>query len=435
MKPPQRLSVALGTAFLADRCLAAATSGVFNVLSINVAGLPAWLNNNGVPGDKATNAATLGSKFAQYELDVIHMQEDFHYHDNISRTDTHPYRTDTSGDVPFGSGLNTLSNFPWADFRRIKWDACSMASEFDCLTPKGSTFMRVAISNSSSPATAVYVDFYNLHADAGTEDGDFAARQDNINQVAAHIARWRAGNAVVVYGDTNSEYSQAGDTAIRALLAGSGEDGGGPGLTDAWVELEHGGAVPGAASECGNPAESDACEVLDKVFYRPSPLVALQATTYRHDAARFLQPDGSILTDHNPVFVEFSWAAGTSLRQSDFSGGAAYGTWFSDVPMLAAVGKPKPHVLRFRGGARLDGVALTLTNGTLLRHGGAGGTEDGATRNFDIRAATSAGRTVAAGTRTPDCTSFTAEDGWHIVGFVGQDSDEIDLLAFVYAPK
>ena len=44
--------------------------------------------------------------------------------------------------VPFGSGLNTLSNFDWVDFSRTKWATCSDASESDCLTPKGFTFMR-----------------------------------------------------------------------------------------------------------------------------------------------------------------------------------------------------------------------------------------------------------------------------------------------------
>ncbi|KAI2602654.1 hypothetical protein GGR54DRAFT_623510 [Hypoxylon sp. NC1633] len=53
----------------------AATSGQFNVLSMNVAGLPAFLNNNEVPGDKATNSELIGSKFAQYDYDIIHVQE------------------------------------------------------------------------------------------------------------------------------------------------------------------------------------------------------------------------------------------------------------------------------------------------------------------------------------------------------------------------
>lgn len=55
---------------------AAATSGDFNVLSFNVAGLPAILNDNAVPGDKATNAGTIGTYFSEYDYDVIHVQED-----------------------------------------------------------------------------------------------------------------------------------------------------------------------------------------------------------------------------------------------------------------------------------------------------------------------------------------------------------------------
>lgn len=57
--------------------------------------------------------------------------------------------------------MNTLSNFAWTDFERVKWDTCSNASGADCLTPKGFTFMRWM------PADGVYIDVYNLHADAG----------------------------------------------------------------------------------------------------------------------------------------------------------------------------------------------------------------------------------------------------------------------------
>jgi hypothetical protein len=54
---------------------AAATSGDFSVLTMNVAGLPAILQSNDVSGDKATNAGTIGSYFAKYNYDVIHVQE------------------------------------------------------------------------------------------------------------------------------------------------------------------------------------------------------------------------------------------------------------------------------------------------------------------------------------------------------------------------
>ncbi len=53
----------------------AATSGEFDILTMNVAGLPDFLNNNEVPGDKATNSRLIGSKFAEYGYDIIHTQE------------------------------------------------------------------------------------------------------------------------------------------------------------------------------------------------------------------------------------------------------------------------------------------------------------------------------------------------------------------------
>jgi hypothetical protein len=147
--------------FSAFSLVEAATSGSFSFITFNVAGLPQILQNNDVPGDKTTNTASIGEKFAQYNISVIHVQEDFNYHATLYANDDHPYRTATSGGVPFGSGLNTLANYNWIDFARIKWNTCSDASGNDCLTPKGFTFMRMQID------TGVYIDFYNLHADAG----------------------------------------------------------------------------------------------------------------------------------------------------------------------------------------------------------------------------------------------------------------------------
>ncbi|KAK7753046.1 hypothetical protein SLS62_004996 [Diatrype stigma] len=430
-------------ALLAANTVLAATSGEFNILTMNVAGLPEFLNNNEVPGDKTTNSGTIGAKFAEYGYDIIHVQEDFNYHAAIYETDTHPYRTATSGGVPFGSGLNTLSNFDWINFARVKWETCSNASGADCLTPKGFTFMRAQIDD------GVYVDVYNLHTDAGTEDEDLTARAANLEQVAAHIDTWSAGNAVLVYGDTNSRYTRAGDNIT--VFANQN------GMTDPWVELIRGGAIPTEEVLCDNPSTTDECETVDKVFYRGSPLVDLRATKWTYQSTRFLQSNGSILSDHNPITVEFAWTAGASLRQSGFFGGP-HGTWFSDVAALdAASAKPSAaSVLTFRGSERLDSVGLTLADGTALTHGGTGGDvatltlEDGEswtstkvcqgkkndeTRIFYILATTSTGRTLEAGTSTDDCSTFTAPDGWAVVGFVGQDGDEIDQLALVYAPQ
>lgn len=425
------------------------TSGDLSILSMNVAGLPEALQNNDEPGDKTTNSELIGTYFAEYDFDVIHVQEDFNYHSYIYGNDDHPYRTATSGGAAIGSGLNTLANFPWVDFTRVTWDTCSNIDSADCLTPKGFTFMRVQVAASGDNSTASYADFYNLHADAGTTDADEAARDSNINQVLSYAEAWSAGNAVVIFGDTNSRYSRTADTAVRSLL--------GAGFADAWVQVERGGVVPTAETLCVNPqaADNSTCETVDKVFYRSSPLLALEATSFMYVGTWFLQTDGNVTTDHNPVNVNFTWTAGASLRQSGYIGGP-HGTWFSDVETLGSIASPAVSELVFSGGSRLDSIGVVLKDGTNLTHGGAGGSQttltlgdgeywtsatlcegqyDDHTRIFYVLATTSDGNTLSAGVATDDCAEFTAPDAWAIVGFIGQDGDEVDQLALVYAPQ
>lgn len=433
----QRLAA---TAVLACKALAA-TSGDITVLSINVAGLPAILNGNDVPGDKATNAGTIGTKLTEYNYDIIHLQEDFNYHAYIYATDEHVYRTATSGGVPFGSGLNTLANFDWIDFTRVKWDVCSDASSSDCLTPKGFTFMRVKVDD------GVFIDCYNLHTDAGTETEDLAARNSNLAQVANYIDTWSTGNAVLVFGDTNSRYTRTADN-ISIFTTQNG-------MTDGWLQLVRGGVVPTVETLCDNPSTTNYCETVDKLFYRGGAAFDIEATYFNYESSKFLQADGNVLSDHNPITFNLTWTSSSTLRQSNYEGGP-HGTWFSDLPTLATKTKPKTSVITFRGGNRLDSVGVTLTDGTVFTHGGTGGTAasltlasteywtsavvcqgeyNSQTRNFYIQATTSTGRTLSSGKSTSDCATFTAPTGWQIVGYVGQDGDEMDQFAVVYAPQ
>lgn len=309
--------------------------------------------------------------------------------------------------------------------------------------------MRVQITSTADNSTATYLDFYNLHADAGTTDADEESRNSNIDQVLSYVQSWSVGNGVIIFGDTNSRYTRTADTAIRDLLDA--------GFTDAWVQLARNGTVPTVEVLCDNPQAygNTTCETVDKVFYRGSSLVDLAADTFEYVGTWFLSSNGSTLSDHNPVNVNFTWSAGSSLRQSGYWGGP-HGDWFTDVETLAAISSPTVSELVFRGANRLDSVGVVLTDGTSLTHGGTGGSEatltlgDGEywtaatlcqgkyndrTRNFYILATTSAGNTLSAGTATSDCASFEAPDGWAIVGFLGQDGDEMDQLAFVYAPQ
>lgn len=79
------LTFVAAAASLASTVSTAATTGSFNVLTMNVAGLPAIFNGNDVTGDKATNAGTIGTFFAEYDYDVIHVQEGDSFVSNFQR--------------------------------------------------------------------------------------------------------------------------------------------------------------------------------------------------------------------------------------------------------------------------------------------------------------------------------------------------------------
>ncbi|KOG17435.1 jacalin-like lectin [Streptomyces viridochromogenes] len=411
---------------------AAAASGTFNVLTYNVAGLPEGLSS----GNPATNTPLISPRLAAY--DIVNVQEDFNYHAALYAGDNHPYRTATSGGVPFGDGLNTLSDYAFEDFQRVKWNNCTGTN---CLTPKGFSLARVRL------AEGVFVDLYNVHTNADATDDALAARRANVEQLSDFIQANSAGNAVIVMGDTNTRYTRSGDN-IRTLADENG-------LTDAWVRLVKGGVRPTQGADalvCPTTAPPNGCEVVDKVLYRGSRLLTLDATRYNNEWASFLDSAGGNLSDHFPHTVDFSYTLNSSLAASDFFGGP-HGTAFNDADDLPA--SVSPRTLTLRGGSRLDGLSLTHDGGTTLTHGGTGGTatsltlaagehltsvkltqgqRDGRTRIFSAAFTTDKGRTLSAGTATSDTTTFTAPSGRQIVGFTGRAGDEIDKLGVLYAP-
>ncbi|WP_433920214.1 jacalin-like lectin [Streptomyces canus] len=420
----------------------AADSGSFNVLSYNVAGLPEAISSASTPRDSSTTA--IGQRIASY--DIVHVEEDFNYHAYLYAGDTnHAYRTPTSGGAGIGSGLNTLSKIPYDgdDFERVRWNSCQVDSG-DCLTPKGFTFMRERL------AEGVYVDFYNLHTNAGTNDGDLASRADNLNQLTAFIQTHSAGNAVVVMGDTNTRYTRSGDTIAEFAAAN--------GLTDPWVQLIRGGTPPAKGSDAlvcdqTGPTVPNTCEVVDKVLYRSSRLVSLNATSYNNEHAKFLTDAGLMLSDHDPISVGFTWSRNAAYELSDQYGGP-HGDYYNDINSVPAGARAT--TLTLRSGSRVDQLGLTLANGTTLTHGGTGGTassltlgsgeyvttanlcqaeKDGHTRIFYAKFTTNLGRTLAGGTTTSDCVTRTAPTGRQIAGFHGRGGDEVDKIGFIYTQR
>ncbi|GAB1522922.1 hypothetical protein RhiTH_006049, partial [Rhizoctonia solani] len=376
--------------------------------------------------------------------------EDFNYHAALYAGDKHAYRTATSGGVPFGSGLNTLSNYPFIDLQRVTWSKCAVGSG-DCLTPKGFTWRKADSGTKFSQLlrarvdTGVYVDIYNLHTDAGSESADITARNANIAQVISYINTNSVGNAVVVYGDTNARYTRAGDGIRQFATAG---------FTDLIRGSSGAPAEGSSALVCpdNGAGVTNACETVDKILYRSGPALSLTATRFNNENSAFLNSTGYPLSDHYPITTTFTYSLSTSRRLTDLAGGSG-GTWFSDLPSLPS-GTPTLTSITLSGANRFDYISLTLSTGTTFKHGGTGGTPvtltlnsgeritslrvdtgsyNSDTRVFYVGIGTSSGRTLGAGTQTSSTVTWTAPSGLGLKGIYGKSGDGVDLLGGIWA--
>ncbi|CAE6401320.1 unnamed protein product [Rhizoctonia solani] len=304
---------------------------------------------------------------------------------------------------------------------------------------KGFTFMRVRIDE------GVYIDMINLHTNTGVGLSDQAARRSNIRQVADYISANSAGNAVIVFGNTNSRYTRSEDNLD--FLTGQN------GLTDAWVQAI-GGRTPAAGSDaliCPRIVPlSIKCEAEDKVLYRGSPAVHLNSTGFFYDTARFMSPENSMLSDHHPVRVEFRYELKHGMRQSDLYGGP-HGTWFNDISSIDS--SSRISFITLCGVGYLEGLILRLESGTTFTHGLSNGfcyplnldpkdyvtsvklcweKVSAHTRIFYAQVTTNTGRLRHAGIVTHDCAVANAPVGYGVAGTYGQAGYDSNRLGIIY---
>lgn len=273
-----------------------ASEGEFSVITYNVAGLPEIISS--AKTERAPSIAEIGQKLN--EFDIVHVQEDFNYNRHLYNRNTHSFRTSTKGKIPFGDGLNTLSKYPIHEIRRIKWNDCTGA---DCLTPKGFTYSRLEV------ARDVFIDFYNVHANAYNHASAAKARRNNIIQLSGYIKKHSAGKAVVVMGDLNAHYCYGLDN-LKVLLNEHR-------LEDAWIIHKRNGLLPqslGTVPPADILAITDTCETIDKILFRGSPELSLKTSGYRLENRLFSNGKGVPLSDHHPVSARISW----SLRREGY---------------------------------------------------------------------------------------------------------------------
>ncbi|WAC14652.1 endonuclease [Dyadobacter pollutisoli] len=270
--------------------LSISDSGSFSAITYNIAGLPEFISS--AVTRRAVSIADIGGRLNSY--DIAHVQEDFNYHKNLCESrNQHFYRTQTKGAVPFGDGLNTLSKYPIHRLSRIRWNDCTGA---DCLTPKGFTYTQIQV------ALGVFIDFYNVHANAYNHPAAARARCGNVRQLSSYIASHSKGHAVIVMGDLNGHYSFSKDN-IHTLLKNNG-------LADAWVLLQNKNEMPGHADSL--PASNildigQGTETIDKILYRSSEDLMLEPGNYKLENESFRNHTGLPLSDHHPVSVSFQW--------------------------------------------------------------------------------------------------------------------------------
>ena len=307
----------------------------FSIATLNVDGLPqkilvAKVNPDGPGGG---GSVRIGRYLQKRGYDLMMMQEDFNYHEELTVPLEDDYQADAwSGDVGVdgrqidflhlqnhrfecdglmgtwknGITLTATTRTPWtANFGKF-------SHALDGMVTKG--FRRYEFTVPVGFPGGMQIVVYNMHMDAGdTADEregkdslDRDARLKQWSQLREDILAHLDTRPVIVVGDLNSYYCR---DQIKKNFIDAIETTGRAQVYDAWVELHNNGKYPDPVEGIvcceadGNILESG--EVLDKVLYvNPTDGTAIHAVSYQLDTVGYLH-DGKMLGDHYPVAVTF----------------------------------------------------------------------------------------------------------------------------------
>ncbi len=261
-----------------------------SILNYNVAGLPKLFGNGAE--DVEANQKQIGEILAGRGYDIIAVQEDFGYHRALAAGLTgYPYTTIHSGGVPGGDGMNLWSVYPLYNETREAWETAYGVIDdgADSMTPKGILYTVVDLGN------GVYLDLYDIHADAYGDAGSVAAREVQYRQLAEMILENSAGRPVIVTGDFNTSVHHGNDSGLLANLMEP------CGLTDVWIQLyNHGDCMDFSAWE-GSAGQWDSIE---KFLYRDGGGVDLEPTSFSYEY--ICGEDGVSLSDHPAAHAVFT---------------------------------------------------------------------------------------------------------------------------------
>ncbi|MBR2411478.1 MAG: hypothetical protein IKB08_07110 [Clostridia bacterium] len=283
----------------------AAEKHTIKAVNFNVAGLPfnVFHGLDVIGGQKYC-----GEYLSANGFDIAAVQEDFNFHNElISNMNGFNYETNHMGGVPGGDGLNIFTkDMPVYNETRVAWEESSgiLTDGSDELTPKGFVYSVIDVGN------GIYVDFYNIHADAYGGEGSVKARSSQYKQLAEFIKARSAENdrPVIVTGDFNNHmHVHEDDGALYKTLCVE------LGLKDAWIEYHNNGDYFNLHKWhiSGLPAWGN-WDSVERFMYKGGGGVDVVVSDFRY--TEVLNDNGKAVSDHSSAECDF-----TFIKTEDFT--------------------------------------------------------------------------------------------------------------------
>ena len=268
----------------------AESKGNFRFANFNIAGLPS-LNPE---TDKAMKQKQLGAKVKADNYDIIAVQEDFGYDSDFYSGLSSAYRSYGSQNVVTGDGLNIFSAFPVYNVIREGWETKGgMLWEGDIVSQKGFMYSVIEI------ADGVYLDVYNLHADAFGGQESIDARHSNFIQLQKFVENNSSGHAVIIAGDLNTTFhfnNGEGADLYEIFIEKLG-------MSDVWTDVINGGSFTDYSGYSGSYWGS--WDSVEHILYRSSESLALTALS--HEYINYTDDEGISYSDHSAAVAGFEY--------------------------------------------------------------------------------------------------------------------------------
>ena len=277
---------------------------LLRTVNFNVAGLPfAALSGTDVAAMQKASALYL----SENSFDIVAIQEDFNYHnDLVSSLTGYSYQTLHTGNIPGGDGLNIFTrDMTIYNETRVPWNESGgiLTDGSDALTPKGFVYTVIDAGN------GIYIDFYNLHADAYGGAGSVAARTSQFRQLAEFIeAKTKENNRpVIITGDFNYHLHTFEDNYSLYEIFFSQL-----GFKDAWVEFENDGDYFNFSKWYSTGSAWGNWDAVERFLYRAGGGVDIEVNDLRF--VRVYDANGNTTSDHAAAECDF-----TLIKTEDFT--------------------------------------------------------------------------------------------------------------------